>query len=390
MPTALQGLRVLDLSRLLPGPFATQVFADFGADVVKIEEPGRGDYLRGFAPLRNGESLFFLNLNRNKRSVALNLKEPGGLEAFVRLAATADVVVESFRPGVMDRLGAGYDALREVNPRLVYCALTGYGQDGPLSQQAGHDINYLGFSGALALLRDPEGRPVVPGFQLADVGGGAMTGCVGILLALLARERTGSGQFVDAAMVDGVAPWLAYPWAFRGEAAEAVGPNLSGEYPCYAVYEAADGRYLAVGALEPVFWERLCRHLGRPEWVGLQFVGGEERRALFAALGELFRSRPRDHWAAEFTLVDCCVTPVLELEELEDHPHWSARGLVRRLAVSGVGEVPVLGPPVRLCGTPAAGLRAPPGLGEHTDALLAEVGYGADDLAGLRARGAVG
>ncbi len=390
MPTALDGLRVLDLSRLLPGPFATQVLADFGADVVKVEEPGRGDYLREFAPLRNGESLFFLNLNRNKRSVALNLKEPGGREAFLRLAATADVVVESFRPGVMDKLGVGFEVLREANPRLVYCALTGYGQEGPLSQQAGHDVNYLGLAGALALVRDPEGRPVLPGFQIADVGGGAMTACLGILLALLARERTGSGQFVDAAMVDGVAPWLVYRWAFQGGEPGPVGPCLSGEYPCYALYATADGRYLAVGALERVFWERLCRHLGRPEWVELQFAGGEERRALFAGLREVFLSRPRDAWAAELGPVDCCVTPVLELEELEDHPHWSARALVRRLTVPGVGEVPVLGPPVRLRGTPAEARTAPPRLGEHTESLLAEVGYGAEELARLRARGAAG
>ncbi|MFU8856270.1 MAG: CaiB/BaiF CoA transferase family protein [Deferrisomatales bacterium] len=390
MTAVLDGLRVLDLSRLLPGPFATQLLADFGADVVKVEEPGRGDYLREHAPLRDGESLFFLNLNRNKRSVALDLKTPGGREAFLRLAASADLVVESFRPGVMDRLGVGYETLRRDNPRLVYCALTGYGQDGPLSRQAGHDVNYLGISGVLGLVRDAEGRPVVPGVQFADLGGGAVTACVGILLALLARERTGRGQFVDAAMVDGLAPWVVYRWAFRGREGEAPGPCLSGEYPCYGVYEAADGRYLAVGALEPVFWERLCRHLGRPEWAPRQFAGGEERTAVFAALRELFRTKTRDAWAAELGPVDCCVTPVLEVEELEDHPYWAARGLVERFLAPGAGEVRGLAAPVRLGETPARLRSPPPRLGEHTEDVLREAGYGDADLVRLRASGALG
>ncbi|MEW6489947.1 MAG: CaiB/BaiF CoA-transferase family protein [Thermodesulfobacteriota bacterium] len=390
MPGALDGLRVLDLSRLLPGPFATQVLADFGAEVVKVEEPGRGDYLREFAPLRKGESLFFLNLNRNKRSLALDLKKPEGREVFLRLAAGADVVVESFRPGVMDKLGVGYEVLRRGNPRLVYCAVTGYGQDGPLSRQAGHDVNYLGIAGALGLVRDAGGRPVVPGFQIADVGGGALTACLGILLALLARERTGRGQLVDAAMVDGVAPWLVYRWAFRGEEGNSPGPCLSGEYPCYGVYEAADGKWLAVGALEPVFWERLCRHLGRPEWAPLQFAQGEARLGVLEELQRVFRTRSRDAWAAELAPVDCCVTPVLEMDELEDHPYWAARKLVERLLVPGVGEVSALAAPVRLGETPAALRTAPPRLGQHTGELLSEAGYSEEEQGRLRASGAVG
>jgi len=271
MPEALDGLRVLDLSRLLPGPFATQLLADFGADVVKVKEPGRGDYLRGFAPIERGESVFFLNLNRNKRSIALDLKSAGGRDVLLTLAKESDVLVESFRPGVLERFGLGEEVLRQRNPRLIYCSVTGYGRQGPLASCAGHDVNYLGLAGALSLLRDGAGRPVIPGFQIVDLGGGALNACLGILLALLARERTGAGQAVDAAMVDGVAPWLVYRWAFQGHGGDGEGPRQSGEYPCYAVCQAADGGYLAVEALEPVFWERLCRHLCRPEWVPLQF-----------------------------------------------------------------------------------------------------------------------
>ncbi|GAB4269251.1 MAG: CaiB/BaiF CoA-transferase family protein [Deferrisomatales bacterium] len=389
MTVALQGVRVLDLSRLLPGPFATQLLADFGADVVKVEEPGHGDYLRGFAPLVEGESAFFLNLNRNKRSLAVDLKNPAARGVFLDLVRGADVLIESFRPGVMGRLGFGYEELRTHNPRLVYCALTGYGARGPWAGRAGHDVNYLALSGALALNRDERGRPVVPGFQVADLGGGAVTACVGILLALLARERTGRGQFVDAAMVDGLAPWIVYRWSYR-MAGSAPETYLSGEYPCYAVYEAADGRFLALGALEPKFWSRLCRHLGREDWVERQFASGEARETIFAELSGLFRSRPRDAWVAELEPVDCCVTPVLELEELENHPHWRARRLVREVIHPVCGVLRCLAPPVTLSDTPASLRRAPPALGEHTDEVLRELGYPPDRIRDLKTAGALG
>lgn len=385
MPTALHGLRVLDLSRLLPGPFATQILADYGAEVLKVEEPGSGDYLRSFAPFVAGESAFFLNLNRSKKSLALDLRKPEAREAFRRLARGADVVIESFRPGVMDRLSLGYEALRAENPKLVYCALTGYGQQGPYADKAGHDVNYMGLAGTLGLVRGADGRPVIPGFQVADVGGGAMNAVLGILLALLARERTGQGQLVDAAMVDGLASWVVYRWAFRGSDEPTY---LAGEFPCYAVYEAADGRFLAVGALEAKFWERLCLHLGHPDWVGQQFDTGTARERIFDDLRALFRSRPRDAWAEELAPVDCCVTPILEVDELADHPYWRHRGLALRLDDPIRGPLSLLGHPVKLSATPPGAPRPPPRLGEHTDEVLAALGYSAGEVASLRARGA--
>lgn len=389
MSGALEGLRVLDLSRLLPGPFATQLLADFGADVIKVEEPGSGDYLRGFEPLVRGESAFFLNLNRNKRSIALDLRIEEGRAVFRELVETADVLVESFRPGVMARLGLDAEELLRRFPRLIYCSVTGYGREGPLADRAGHDVNYLGISGALGLMGGSDGRPVIPGYQVADLGGGALHACLGILLALQARERNGRGQVVDAAMVDGVASWLVYRWGYH--ATQSGGePYLSGEYPCYAVYRAGDGRFLALGALEPKFWERLCLHLGHPEWVPLQFTGGDERRRIFGELRRLFGTRSRDEWAEELGPLDCCVTPVLEVEELEDHPHWRARGLVREFRDPHRGPLRLLGPPVALLGTPATLRAPPPRLGEHTEEILGELGFSSERLAILRASGAVG
>ncbi|MBI5017140.1 MAG: CoA transferase [Deltaproteobacteria bacterium] len=387
MPTALEGIRVLDLSRLLPGPFATQLLADYGAEVLKVEEPGTGDYLRSFAPLVDGESAFFLNLNRNKKSLALDLKVPEAQRVFRELARGADVVVESFRPGVMDRLGIGYGALRAENPRLVYCALTGYGQDGPYADKAGHDVNYMGLAGTLGLVRGRDGAPVIPGFQAADIGGGGLNAVLGILLALLARDRTGEGQFVDAAMVDGLAPWIVYRWAFRGVADPTY---LSGEFPCYAVYAAADDRFLAVGALELKFWERLCRHVGRPEWTALQFAEGADRDRIFGELSALFRTQSRDAWARELASVDCCVTPVLELDELADHPYWQHRGLTLPLGDPTRAPLELLGFPVKLSATPAGVRLPPPRLGEHTDQVLAGLGYSSADVARIRASGAAG
>src|SRR5580693_8399758 len=290
----LDGIVVLDLTRLLPGAAATMQLANFGAEVIKIEEPERGDYARWLPPYLDGEGALFHMVNRGKKSLTLDLKSAGGRTAFLGLVETADVVVESFRPGAMERLGLGYDALRERNARLIYVSITGYGQDGPLASFAGHDINYMAMGGALDLNGTCGGPPVIPGIQIADLAGGALQAVVGVLLALAARAKTGRGQAVDVSMVEGVA-WL-LPVALGIHAASGELPArgdsvLTGRYACYRVYEAADGRYIAVGALERKFWQALCRALGCEQFVADQFAEGARREEIVAELSRILRTR---------------------------------------------------------------------------------------------------
>jgi crotonobetainyl-CoA:carnitine CoA-transferase CaiB-like acyl-CoA transferase len=342
--SALAGIRVLDLTRLLPGGFCTLLLADFGADVIKVEDMGAGDYARA-------DPDSFAALNRGKRSIQLDLKSDAGREAFLRLARDADVVIESFRPGVMDRLGVGWDVLREVNERLVYCAITGYGQDGPLAARAGHDLNYLARTGVLALSGDEV--PVQASVQIADVAGGALMAAFGILAAL----RSGQGQFVDISMADGALSLLAMPAAqlLRGGAAPRRGELvLGGRLLCYRPYRCADG-WISIGALEPKFWAAFCRGVERPDLVAHQFDAPGS--AAHAAVEAICLARTRAEWDAFNAEHDCCVEPVLELEE----------ALTGSRMVAG----DLLGNPIRLSATPADPLRGPPpGLGEHTDEVL--------------------
>jgi alpha-methylacyl-CoA racemase len=367
--SSLAGLRVLDLTRLLPGGYCTLLFADHGADVVKVEDTGAGDYARADPPS-------FAALNRGKRSIQLDLKSEGGRRAFLRLAADADVVIESFRPGVMDRLGVGYEVLREARPSLVYCAITGYGQDGPLRARAGHDLNYLARTGVLGLSGDAGGPPVQASAQIADLAGGALMAAFGVLAAL----RSGEGQFVDIAMADGALSLLAMP--FAGMLAGGGAPRrgelvLGGRLLCYRVYACADG-HVSMGALEPKFWAAFCRGVGREDLVAHQFdaPGSAAHREVEAVLA----GRTRAEWEAFNAEHDCCLEPVLELDEVARDKQVAARGMI----VDGL-----LGTPVKLSATPGDATRGgPPGLGEHTAEVLGEVGYDADEIAALRESGA--
>ncbi|HEY3019677.1 MAG TPA: CaiB/BaiF CoA-transferase family protein [Solirubrobacteraceae bacterium] len=395
--TALEGIKVLDLSRLLPGGFCSLLLSDFGADVIKVEDTGMGDYVRWSPPYYEGaeegaNSALFLALNRGKRSIRVNLKAEEGREVLLRLARDADVLLESFRPGVLDRLGVGYERLREVNPRLVYCAITGYGQDGPYRDRSGHDMNYLGLIGLLGLTGDRDGPPVQSAGQIADIGGGALMAAFGILAALRERDRSGEGQLVDVSMADGSLSWLAMVAAryfCEGVTPRRGDPELAGSLVCYRPYECADG-WVTLGALEPKFWRNWCHGVGREDLVDKQFErpGSEAHRQV----QEVFRSRTRDEWQAFAGEHDCCLEPVLALDEALDSELVRARGMIAELEQPGAERpVRLLGVPVKLGRTPGDPARGPgPGLGEHTAELLREAGYDDAAIERLAEAGAIG
>ena len=381
---ALAGVRVLDLTRYIPGPYCTMLLADLGADVVKIEEPFVGDPTRGVPPPVGPDSAVHAALNRNKRSVVLDLRTDEGAGLARRLAATADVLVESFRPGVLEKRGLGADALRRDNPRLVYCSMTGYGQAGPHASRAGHDIDYGALSGLLGATRDDDGRPVLPAAQLADMAGGLL-GTIAVLGALQARERTGRGQVADVSIFHAALALLTVPLT-RLLVAGAPVNELSGAHACYGVYRCRDGRYVAVGALEPKFWETLCRALGHPELVGRQWDRGDSRRGARETLAAVFATHDRDDWVRELAAVDACVEPVLDMTEVADAPQ--ARGC---LAEQRAGTVPfrTVAPPLRFSDTPPSLRRPAPALGEHTDEVLAEAGIALKEIERLRGAGVI-
>jgi crotonobetainyl-CoA:carnitine CoA-transferase CaiB-like acyl-CoA transferase len=393
---ALDGVRVLDLSRLLPGGFCSLMLADFGASVLKVEDTGAGDYVRWAAPFYEGaapsaDSALFLALNRGKRSIRVDLKTGDGRAVLLALVREADVVLESFRPGVLERLGVGYEAMRAVNPRIVYCAITGYGQDGPNRDRPGHDMNYLGLVGLLGLTGERDGPPVQAAGQIADLGGGALMAAFGILAALRERDRSGEGQLVDVSMADGALSWLAMVAARyladglvprRGE------PELAGGLICYRPYACADG-WVTLGALEPKFWQAWCRGVGREDLIDAQFAapGGDVHREVQA----IFAARTRADWQAFASEHDCCLEPVLDLDEALESELVRARGMVAQLDQPGAERpVRLLGVPVKLDRTPGDPNRAPgPVLGEHTREVLASLGYDDARIEALEEAGAV-
>ena len=355
---ALEGIRVLDATRLLPGALATMYLADFGADVIKIEQPGVGDYARHLF-MKDGENPVFTSTNRGKRSVAIDLKQARGREALLALALKADVLIESFRPGVMHRLGLGYEVLHGVNPRLVYVALTGYGQSGPMRDAAGHDINYLAMCGALDLIGVRDGEPVVPGIQIADIAGGGIQAAMGVLFALMARQRTGEGQFVEVSMTHGTANLIALPLAqyhASGQEPKRGEGILGGQYACYGVYRCRDGRWVAVGALEPKFWEALCRALKRPDLIVDHYTEARQSE-LKRELGNIFAQKDAVDWVSDLEPSDCCVT------------------LVRTISESASCDwLRTCDPAPRLSDTPGLRAASTPKLGQHTREVLLEAG----------------
>jgi crotonobetainyl-CoA:carnitine CoA-transferase CaiB-like acyl-CoA transferase len=392
---ALSDVRVLDLTRLLPGGFCSLLLADLGADVIKVEDTGMGDYVRWAPPTYEGaeesaNSALFLALNRGKRSIRLNLKDEDGREVLLRLARDCDVLLESFRPGVLDRLGVGYERLREANEGLVYCAITGYGQDGPNRDRSGHDMNYLGLNGLLGLTGERDGPPVQSAGQIADIGGGALMAAFGVMAALRERDRSGRGQLVDVSMTDGSLAWLALVAAryfADGGVPRRGGLELAGSLVCYRPYACKDG-YVTLGALEPKFWQEFCRGVGREDLVEKQFEGpGSETHQ---AVERIFLERTREEWREFASNHDCCLEPVLDLDEALHSELIRAREMVVELDQPGA-EAPVrqLGIPIKLSRTPGRVEAAAPALGEHTDEVLETAGYAAEEIAELKEGGAV-
>jgi alpha-methylacyl-CoA racemase len=393
--SALSDVKVLDLSRLLPGGFCSLLLADFGAEVLKVEDTGMGDYVRWAIPKYEGAeesagAAYFLALNRGKKSIRINLKSEEGREVLLKLVSEYDVVLESFRPGVLDRLGVGYERMKEENPRLVYCAITGYGQDGPYRDRSGHDMNYLGLVGLLGLTGDKEGPPVQAAGQIADLGGGALMAAFGIMAALRERDRSGVGQLVDVSMADGSLSWLAMVAAKYF--ADKVPPHrgdleLAGSLVCYRPYACADG-YVTLGALEPKFWQAWCRGIGREDLIEKQFERpGSETHA---EVERIFLERTRAEWQEFATHNDCCLEPVLDLDEALDSELVRAREMVVEVYQPGAAEpVKLLGAPVKLSRTPAEPTNAGPALGEHTREVLTGLGYSENDIAALTEAGAV-
>jgi alpha-methylacyl-CoA racemase len=396
MTPPLEDVRVLDLTRLLPGGFCTLLLADLGADVIKVEDTGQGDYVRWAPPYYGSEeqtplgtrSAIYLSLNRNKRSVRLDLKQERGRQALIKLAETADVLVESFRPGVLDKLGVGYEVLRQANPALVYCPITGYGQTGPNRDRAGHDMNYLGLNGVLGLTGERDGPPIQSGAQIADLGGGALMAAVGILAALQEARRGGEGQVVDISMTDGSLAWLAMEagrYFGSGEVPKRGEVMLSGGIICYRPYEAKEG-WISCGALEPKFWAAFCKGVGRHDLIKKQFE--KPGSPAHAQVAEIFRGRTREEWRAFNDEHDAMIEPILELDEALESQLVREREMVISYEQPEFGEVRQLGFPIKLSRTPAGVHRPAPALGEHTAEVLTEAGYSAEEVQALEESGA--
>ncbi|SDY76601.1 Crotonobetainyl-CoA:carnitine CoA-transferase CaiB [Collimonas sp. OK242] len=377
----LSGIRVLDLTRLLPGPFCSFYLAQLGAEVIKLEEPQGGDYARMLAP-----ELFTL-LNRGKQSVTLDLRQPEAVAILKKMAAQADVLIESFRPGVMDKLGCGYPGLKLLNPRLVYAALTGYGQTGPYKDRAGHDMNYCGYAGLLDQTGAADGAPVLSNFQSADLAGGALTCALGILAAVIGARASGQGTMVDVGMLDGTLALQTLSLATirtLGEGRARGNDMLSGGLANYSIYACADGKHVAMAALEPKFFLNFCNAVGRLDLAAMPLVPGPAGATLRTALSELFKTRSRDEWELLLADRDCCVSGIYTPQEALDNPQVKARGLIRMEDGKPLSDLPI-----KFSDALGAGSGDCPALGADTYNVLAELGLDEAALAALSASGAI-
>lgn len=364
----LNGIKILDLSRLLPGPLATMLMADMGAEVIKIEDPNAPDYTRFMPPHINGEGVSYLALNRNKKSISLNLKSEEGRNQFYELCRTADVVIDSFRPGVLAKMQLDYDTVKQINPKIIYVAVTGYGQDGPYKNMAGHDMNYLAYAGVLGINGTPE-NIALPGIQIADIAGGSYPTIIGCLAAILHRNRTGEGQFVDVAMTDCVLPFLSFYLTEtlnskttykRGEHA------LAGSLVNYNIYKCQDNKWVALGSLEPKFWMNFCTAINKPDWVGKMMDENVK-----SELKALFLTQTRDTWIAQTLKADCCIAPIYELDEIEQDDYHQERNNFIEVEHEKLGKIKMVNQPIKFSAIPKnQTYSAPPNMGEHNQEYL--------------------
>ena len=372
----LLGIQILDLTRLLPGPLGTMLMADMGADVIKIENPESPDYVRAFPPYLNGESANYLSFNRSKRSLALNYNKPEGRETFLKLVEKADVVVEQFRPGFLDKMGMGYEAAKAINPQIIYVSITGYGQTGPYAHLAGHDLNYTAYAGVLGITGNADDAPIVPGVQLADIAGGSYMSVIGTLAALQARTRTGQGQHVDVSMTDAVMPLLSAVYALHagGQVVARGSAPLSGGLANYGVYQCGDQKYVALGTLEPKFWGRFCTLVQQPDWLGFILPKNATELADFKnKIGQLFKTQPQQYWIELGLGQDLLISPVYNLADLENDPHLQARQMIVTQQHPRAGVFKTIGIPIKFSETPAQPAWPAPIMGEDSADILANL-----------------
>ena len=368
---ALSDITVIDLSRLLPGPYCSMILADHGARVIAVES-------KQFM----SDGLYFNMINRNKEHLSLNLKSEKGKQIFLRLIESADVMLEGFRPGVVDRLGVDYESIRKVNPRIIYCSITGYGQDGPFRDRVGHDVNYLSYSGVLNLIGEPDRPPSIPGIQIADIAAGGMNAAIGILLALFAREKTGRGQYIDISMTDGMVGFLPVALFFQqltGQEPRRSDTPLSHRYACYNTYETADGRCLSIGAVENRFWKTLCEHFAVPQYAALQY-DDSHREEILDFMRLTFKKKTLDEWDAELANLEICWGKVQNFSEMLADPLFRERKMILEVEGKAGQEKTVIGVPVKLSETPGSIRSAAVDFGESTTSILKELGYSEKEI----------
>lgn len=374
----------------MPGPLCTMILGDLGADVIKVEQPEIGDYARSAPPLLGNTGSAFLMLNRNKRSITLNLKKAEGQEILRKLAAKADVFVESYRPGVAERLGVGYPAISQVNERIIYCSISGFGQSGPYRDLVGHDLTYTAYSGAIGSTGSKDGPPVIPAIQVSDIQA-AMYATIAITAALYRREKAGKGEFIDVSLMDAAVASMIMPMSFHlaGESTERGSSFLSGGAPFYNIYETADRKYIAIAPLEPKFWIELCSVLRLEKYQDKQLTSETEANRIRDDLAVIFRQKTRDEWVKILNEREIPCAPIYDVREVLADPHVRSRKMIFEMETEAFGKLNQLATPIRVTHSPLTARSPPPRLGEHTIQILQEIGYSMSDAKRLKSEGTI-